>query len=98
MLLAILTLSACGPGVSSGPPPARKSEAPSSSAEMVRQIEVERALRAKAESLLEKQEASTGRYQNLSLIISAGLVVALVVGTILGSQARHEAGKQPDSQ
>ena len=93
LVAATLSLSACGGGGSSPPNPPRKPYPPPQ-VELQKQVEVERALRTRAETHLEQQEASTGHYQNLALLFSLGVVVALVAGTIIGSQARHEAEKQ----
>lgn len=92
LLVATLLLSACGPG---SPPGRQLSKVEvASKTEPNHEAEVERQLRVTTEARLERQEAATGRYQNLSLVISVGLVVALLCGIILGSQARHEAGKE----
>ena len=100
-LIALNLLVACNEQQSAAPPvpaPPRATPVPPPDTipravvlELEKRVTVERELRAKSESRLDKEEAAKGRGQNIALLMSPGAVVLLVIGTVLGSRARHES-------
>ena len=59
--------------------------------ELEKRVTTERDLRVAAESRRETEETAKSHWQNLALLMSTGAVVLLLVGTVLGSRARHES-------
>lgn len=102
-LIALNLLAGCNEEPSSAPPataPARAIPKPAATPDtvpraVVTEIEkraaVERELRATAETRRDKEETAKGHWQNIALLMSTGAVVLLLVGTVLGSRARHES-------
>jgi hypothetical protein len=57
------------------------------------QLAHERALREAAEARLDEQERRTARWQTVAFIAAVVACLALIIGTIIGSRARHDAEK-----
>ena len=75
--------------------PARATPAPevipSAIVEMAKRAEVERELRQKIETRLAEQEAAKSHWQSGALLSVSAAVILLIVGTCLGTRARHDA-------
>lgn len=64
---------------------------PKAMADLEKRLEVERQLRVKTESRLVEQETAKSNWQSGALLSVAGAIVLLIVGTCLGTRARHDA-------
>lgn len=62
-------------------------------AEHAAQLKAEHDLRLSAEQQCVKEQATSMFWQNLTLWLGAGATLLLLVGTALGSSARHETEK-----
>ena len=101
VLIALNLLAGCNEEPSSAPPaPGRALPKPAVTPDtvpraVVTEIEkratVERELRATAETRRDREETAKAHWQNIALLMSTGAVVLLLVGTVLGSRARHES-------
>jgi len=49
--------------------------------------------RAQAEARVREQEARASRWQFVAMLAFSGAAFALIYGTVIGSRARHDAGK-----
>ena len=61
--------------------------------ELTRRLETEQSLRLQAEARLLQQETARAWWQNATSILAVVAVTALIIGTALGSSARHESEK-----
>ena len=61
--------------------------------ELEKRVEVERELRLKTETRLTQLEIAKSRWQSTALLSISAATALLVVGTILGTRARHDAKK-----
>ncbi len=81
-LLCAGLLTACGPTR-----PAVEQE----SRRWQQQYETEQGLRRQAETQSVQQQQARSRWQSIATVLAIAAVVLLIVGTILGSAARHES-------
>ena len=84
-------LTACGPSAGSKSQPTADEQAEQESRRWQRQYETEQTLRQQAETRSTIQQEAHGRWQNIATVLAVAAVVLLVIGTILGSAARHES-------
>ena len=49
--------------------------------------------RAQAEARIREQEARASWWQFAAMLAFSGAAFALIIGTVIGSRARHDAGK-----
>ena len=84
-LTAAVLLAGCGPQDKGNAAAAKKAAA---------QFE-ERAAqeRAQAEARIREQEARASRWQFAAMLAFSGAAFALIIGTVIGSRAHHDAGK-----
>ena len=86
-LTAALLIAGCGPENSSD-----ASAQDAASAKAAAQLEQRAAQeRQQADTKLREQEARTARWQFAAMLAVSAAVFALIIGTILGSRARHDA-------
>lgn len=87
IITAIIVLSGCGPS----PRPSQDIQA----VEEVRRAAAQRNAeeRQQADARLREQEARTSRWQFATVLAVSASALALIVGAILGSRARHDAEK-----
>jgi hypothetical protein len=62
-------------------------------ADLEKRVQVEHEIRLATESRLKEQETAKSRWQNMALLAVSGAAALLIVGTILGTRARHDAKK-----
>ena len=93
-LLAVIGLAGCKDNQSTSQPPPTPRPTPNPPPEvlvrMERRIEAEHAERLNAEAKLQQTEVVKSRWQSVAMLLVSGAVVALLVGTVLGSKARHD--------
>lgn len=82
-LLCAGLLCACSPRGSSAPE--------SESRRWEQQYQNERHLRQQAEVRSIEQQSARSRWQNVASLLAVAAVILLILGTILGSAARHES-------
>jgi PBP1b-binding outer membrane lipoprotein LpoB len=77
-----------------GDPKPRTSDPKSEAAtELKRSLEVERESRLGVERRLAEQERSKSSWQTAALLAVSGAIVLLVIGTVLGTRAKHDSCK-----
>ena len=84
-------LTACGPSAGSKSQPSAVEQAEQESRHWQQQYETEANLRRQAETRSTVQQEARSRWQNIATVLAVAAVVLLVLGTILGSTARHES-------
>lgn len=94
--LLVLGLAGCKhqtPAATSTQPPSPRSTPnppPEVLIRLERRVEAEHSERLDAEAKLQQTEAVKSRWQTAALLLTSGAVVLLLVGTVLGSKARHD--------
>ncbi len=92
-LLCVGVLTACGPSAGSKSQPTAVEQAEQESRRWQQQYETEQTLRQQAEIRSIAQQTARSRWQNIATVLAVAAVIFLIVGTILGSAARHESEK-----
>lgn len=92
-LLCAGILSACGPSTGSKSQPTAIEQAEQESHRWQQQYEAEANLRQQAETRSTSQQEARSRWQTIATVLAVAAVVLLILGTILGSAARHESEK-----
>ena len=87
-LAVALLLAGCGPE-NNADASAQKAAAAKTAAALEQRAAQER----QAETKLREQEARTSRWQFAAMLAVCAAAFALIIGTILGSRARHDAEK-----
>ena len=90
-LLCVGILTACGPSSGSKSRPTAVEQAEQESRRWQQQYETEQNLRQQAETRSTVQQEARSRWQNIATVFAVAAVALLVLGTILGSAARHES-------
>jgi hypothetical protein len=62
-------------------------------ADLEKRVQVEHEMRLATESRLKEQEAAKSRWQNMAMLAVTAALALLIVGSILGSRARHDTKK-----
>ena len=88
-LTAALLLAGCGPE-KDGNASAQNAAAAKTAAALEQRAAQERQV---AEAKLREQEARTSRWQFAAMLAVSAAAFALIIGTILGSRARHDSDK-----
>ena len=88
-LIAALLLAGCGPE-KDGDAAAQKAAAAQTAAALEQRTAQER---QQAETKLREQEARIARWQFAAMLAVSGAAFALIIGTILGSRARHDSAQ-----
>ena len=87
-------LAACGPSPGSRSQPTAVEQAEQESRRWQAQYQAEQTLREQADARSTVSQEARSHWQNLATIFAVAAVILLILGTILGSAARHES-EQP---